>query len=254
MLLAWPCLARCCGAQAGHAIGERADVLFGMGLLHGGDQGVGLVGAIARELLAPLRFGRIVAVEPASSLTEPIITGTFFEIAGATSWKERTLMRFRPASAPRTRGVVGRARGRENPRQGGLCLAAAALRRSTADHSIFCSAAMSCGPMPSSLNTWRANSFDSSAVGIEAAGPTARRRDGTVPPPTACRATSQTLEPPPDWPVDHHAVGIAAEIGDVLVHPAQRRDQIGHADIDGILIGRAADLGDVESRARSAGD
>ena len=46
--------------------------------------------------------------------------------------------------------------------------------------------------------------------------------------------------------VDHYAVGIAAEVGDVVMDPAQRRDQIGHADVDRIGISGAADLREVE--------
>ena len=46
--------------------------------------------------------------------------------------------------------------------------------------------------------------------------------------------------------IDHDVVRIAAEIGDVVAHPCERGDQIGHADIDRICIGRAADLGDIE--------
>ena len=46
--------------------------------------------------------------------------------------------------------------------------------------------------------------------------------------------------------VDHHPVGIAAEIGDVVANPAQRRDQVGHADVDRIGISRPADLGQIE--------
>ena len=46
--------------------------------------------------------------------------------------------------------------------------------------------------------------------------------------------------------VDHDLVGIAAEIGDVLAHPAKRRNQVGHADVHRIGIGRPADLGQIE--------
>ena len=42
------------------------------------------------------------------------------------------------------------------------------------------------------------------------------------------------------------AVRIAAEVRDVLANPAQRRHQVGHADIDRVFICRAADLGQIE--------
>ncbi len=41
-------------------------------------------------------------------------------------------------------------------------------------------------------------------------------------------------------------VGIAAEIGDVVANPAQRRHQVGHADVHRIGISRPADLGQIE--------
>ena len=46
--------------------------------------------------------------------------------------------------------------------------------------------------------------------------------------------------------VNHHPVGIAAEPGDVLMHPAQGRDAIGHADVGRLLVRRAADFGQIE--------
>ena len=47
-------------------------------------------------------------------------------------------------------------------------------------------------------------------------------------------------------PVDHDAIGVAAEVGDILAHPLERVDQVRHANVDGVLVGRAADLGGVE--------
>ena len=46
--------------------------------------------------------------------------------------------------------------------------------------------------------------------------------------------------------VDHHAVRIAAEVGDVVMNPLQGRHQIGHAHVDRIGVGGAADLREVE--------
>ncbi len=47
-------------------------------------------------------------------------------------------------------------------------------------------------------------------------------------------------------PVDHDAVGVAAEVGDVLAHPFERIDQVRHADVGGVLVRRPADLRGIE--------
>ena len=92
----------------GHrTVRQRADALFRMRLLHGGDQR-GCLGFAVRsgEGGMPLRFGRARDILLPSSLTEPISIGTSFEISGAASWNDRTLM-MRPSSVgPQpTRGV-----------------------------------------------------------------------------------------------------------------------------------------------------
>ena len=46
--------------------------------------------------------------------------------------------------------------------------------------------------------------------------------------------------------VNHHPVGIPAEVRNILMDPAQCRNQVGHANVDGVFIGRAADFGNVE--------
>ena len=46
--------------------------------------------------------------------------------------------------------------------------------------------------------------------------------------------------------VDHHIVGIAAEIGDIVADPFEGGDEVGHADVDGIGISGAGDFGEVE--------
>jgi len=43
--------------------------------------------------------------------------------------------------------------------------------------------------------------------------------------------------------VNHNAVGIAAEVGDVLVDPLERSDEVHHAAIHRVGVRRAADLG-----------
>src|ERR1017187_10257843 len=86
-----------------------------------------------------------------SSLTEPISIGTFLEISGAASYKERTVITRPSRVGPiPTRGVdpagepIPRVRGAE-----GLILAAAAVSAVLSlAHSIFCSAPISLGPSP----------------------------------------------------------------------------------------------------------
>ena len=99
---------------------------------------------------------------------------------------------------------------------------------------------------PSSFITWRANSRDCSAGGNVAAA--ARLHRGAMEEPLGRRHAHQRghLRSAARLAVNHHPVGIAAEVGDVLLHPLQRRHQVGHADIHRILIGRSANLRHVE--------
>ena len=46
--------------------------------------------------------------------------------------------------------------------------------------------------------------------------------------------------------IDHDAIGITAEVGDVLVDPSQRRDEIRHPDVCRIFVSRSADLRRIE--------
>ena len=46
--------------------------------------------------------------------------------------------------------------------------------------------------------------------------------------------------------VDHHRVGIPAEVRNILTNPPQRGHQIGHAHINGVFIAGASNFGDVE--------
>ena len=43
-------------------------------------------------------------------------------------------------------------------------------------------------------------------------------------------------------PVNHDAVGVSSEIGNILAYPLERSDEVRHADIYGVLVSRASNL------------
>ena len=59
-----------------------------------------------------------------------------------------------------------------------------------------------------------------------------------------------TLLPPPDWPKMVTLSGIAAEFGDIVFHPVERRDDVEHADIAAVGIFLAAQLRQIEKTER----
>ena len=105
---------------------------------------------------------------------------------------------------------------------------------------------MSLGPSPSSFITCLANSLDCSPPGILPPPPDCT--DGAMEQSRRRRHAHQAghLGAAARLAVDHDVVRIAAEIGDVVADPAKRRNQVGHADVDRVGIGRSANLGQIE--------
>ena len=107
--------------EPAHAVGQRADALLRVRLLHGGDER-GRLGLAhdAGEGGVPLRLGGPGAMRLPSSLTEPISIGTFLEISGAPSKKDRMVM-MRPSTVgpEPTRGAALHGR----PAPGSRCAA-----------------------------------------------------------------------------------------------------------------------------------
>src|ERR1022692_1261403 len=138
-----------------------------------------------------------------SSLTEPISIGTFLEISGAGSKKERTVTTLPSTVGPiPTRGVdpagepIPRVRG-----IGPLILAAAALAAAFSfAHSILCSEARSFGANPRSLMICLDNSLDCSAPGGLPPPPDCTDARWKSPAAEGMPIRQVTLEPPPDWP------------------------------------------------------
>ena len=135
-------------------------------------------------------------IELPSSLTEPTSIGTFFEMSGAPSKKDRIVM-----TRPSTLGPEPTRRTANGPAVpgGGFIFAATAMPASLSRaHSIFCSAAMSV--TPSSAITRFANSLDSSAVGRLPPPPDCADARWMRPSADGIPRSVVTLEPPPDWP------------------------------------------------------
>src|SRR5512139_3996009 len=136
-----------------------------------------------------------------SSLTEPNNIGTFFEISGAISWKDRIVM-MRPSTVgPQpTRGfsVPGGGIGPHTPIGGFILAATASPIEFNLAHSIFWSAVMSL--TPSSARTRLANSLDWSPPGGLPPPPDCADARWISPAAEGIPSSVVTLDPPPDWP------------------------------------------------------
>src|SRR5512139_2363851 len=136
-----------------------------------------------------------------SSLTEPNNIGTFFEISGAISWKDR-MVTMRPSTVgPQpTRGfsTPGGGIGPHTPIGGLIWAATASPIEFNLVHSTFWRVAMSL--TPSSAITRLANSLDCSALGGLPPPPDCAEALWISPSADGIPSSVVTLEPPPDWP------------------------------------------------------